>query len=151
MVEKAEGIQGESSIARLQKTINNTSLKKHRKSEGLRLQWPHINTQQRLLTVEWPTKSGKIRYVPLTRYALNWLAKLDRVVGVSRVFLKPDRTPWKDPKETFTKGKKTAGLEWVGLHDLRHFRATQWVMNGVDLRTFKSSRSAGKTAWFGRS
>jgi len=25
----------------------------------------------------------------------------------------------------------------VGLHDLRHFRATQWVMRGVDLRTVK--------------
>ncbi len=30
MTEKAEGIQAESSIAGLQKTINNTSLKKHR-------------------------------------------------------------------------------------------------------------------------
>ena len=26
-------------------------------------------------------------------------------------------------------------LAWVGLHDLRHFRVTQWVSNGVDLRT----------------
>jgi site-specific recombinase XerD len=25
----------------------------------------------------------------------------------------------------------------VGLHDLRHFRATQWVVRGVDLRTVK--------------
>ena len=23
----------------------------------------------------------------------------------------------------------------MGFHDLRHFRATQWVMHGVDLRT----------------
>ncbi|MDA2930319.1 site-specific integrase, partial [Acidobacteria bacterium AH-259-O06] len=106
-----------------------------RKSEGLRLQWSHINTKQKLLAVEWPTKSGKIRYVPLTQYALSWLAKLDRIVGVPWVFLKSDRTPWKSPKETFAKGKKAAGLEWVGIHGLRHFRATQWVMNGVDLRT----------------
>jgi integrase len=106
-----------------------------RKSEGLRLQWPHINTKQKLLAVEWPTKSGKVRYVPLTGYALDWLGKLDRIVGVPSVFLKSDRTPWRNPKETFTKGKKAAGLEWVGFHDLRHFRATQWVLNGVDLRT----------------
>lgn len=26
-------------------------------------------------------------------------------------------------------------MEWVGFHDLRHFRATQWVTNGIDLRT----------------
>jgi len=25
-------------------------------------------------------------------------------------------------------------MEWVSFHDLRHFRATQWV-HGVDLRT----------------
>ncbi len=106
-----------------------------RKSEGLRLQWPHINLRDRLLTVEWPTKSGKIRHVPLTQYALGWLAQLDRVVGVPHVFLKPDRTPWRNPKETFAKGRKSVGLEWVGFHDLRHFRATQWVRHGVDLRT----------------
>ncbi len=29
------------------------------------------------------------------------------------------------------------GLEWVGFHDLRHFRATQWLINGVDLVTVK--------------
>jgi site-specific recombinase XerD len=25
--------------------------------------------------------------------------------------------------------------EWVGFHDLRHFRATQWIMRGVDIRS----------------
>ena len=28
-------------------------------------------------------------------------------------------------------------LDWVGFHDLRHFRATQWVVHGVDLVTVK--------------
>jgi site-specific recombinase XerD len=27
------------------------------------------------------------------------------------------------------------GLEWVGFYDLRHFRVSQWVMRGGDLRT----------------
>ena len=26
-------------------------------------------------------------------------------------------------------------MEWVGFHDFRHFRATQWVRRGIDLRT----------------
>ena len=26
-------------------------------------------------------------------------------------------------------------MEWVGFHDFRHFRATQWVKQGIDLRT----------------
>jgi|SRR5690242_6413870 integrase len=28
-----------------------------------------------------------------------------------------------------------AGMDWVGFHDFRHFRASQWVMHGIDLRT----------------
>ena len=35
----------------------------------------------------------------------------------------------------FNRAKKKAGLGWVGFHDLRHFRASQWVMQGVDIRT----------------
>ena len=35
----------------------------------------------------------------------------------------------------FAEGRKKAGLEWVTIHDLRHFRAPQWVQRGVDLRT----------------
>ena len=34
-------------------------------------------------------------------------------------------------------GKKEAGLEWVGFHALRHFRATQWLTNGVDVNIVK--------------
>ena len=41
----------------------------------------------------------------------------------------------RDPRGPFERGRKKAGLHWVGFHDLRHFRATQWVMRGVDLRT----------------
>ena len=32
-------------------------------------------------------------------------------------------------------GKRKANLPWVGFHDLRRYRATQWVRQGVDLRT----------------
>jgi integrase len=33
--------------------------------------------------------------------------------------------------------RRAAKLDWVGFHDLRHYRATQWVKHGVDLRTVK--------------
>jgi integrase len=33
------------------------------------------------------------------------------------------------------RGKKKGRLEWVGFHDFRHFRATQWIMRGVDIRS----------------
>lgn len=106
-----------------------------RKSEGLNLQWSHIDFQQRLLSAD-RTKSGKPRYIPLSEYALEWLDSLVRVLGCPYVFVRLEaRQPWRDPREPFFKGREKAGLEWVSFHDLRHFRATQWVMRGVDLRT----------------
>ena len=32
-------------------------------------------------------------------------------------------------------GPEAVGLGWVGFHDFGHFRASQWVMRGIDLRT----------------
>ena len=28
-------------------------------------------------------------------------------------------------------------MDWVGFHDLRRFRATHWLLRGVDVRTVK--------------
>ena len=28
-------------------------------------------------------------------------------------------------------------MTWPGFHDLRHYRATQWIRHGVDIRTVK--------------
>jgi len=42
---------------------------------------------------------------------------------------------YREPRGPFEAGRKKAGLEWVGFHDLRHFRASQWIMKGVDPRT----------------
>ncbi len=49
--------------------------------------------------------------------------------------MKIDRTRWLDPRGPFEKGKQAIGMDWVTFHDLRHFRATQWVRLGLDLRT----------------
>lgn len=106
-----------------------------RKSEGLRLRWQDIDARSRILTVG-ESKSGKVRYVPLTAFALQWLGTLNRIVGVDHVFIRENRNPWKDPRGPFEAGRDAAGLDWVkGFHDLRHFRATQWVRNGMDIRT----------------
>ena len=108
-----------------------------RKSEGLNLRWSHLNVQERLVSVEH-TKSGKPRYIPLSDYALQRLNSLVRIIGCPSVFVRLEtQTPWKDPRESFFKGRKKADLAWVGFHDLRHFRATQWVKHGVDLITVK--------------
>jgi integrase len=106
-----------------------------RKQEGLNLQWQHINLGQRILSVE-KTKSRKPRYVRLSDYAIEWLNTLVRVVGCPHVFVRSGTSHrWMDPRGPFDAGREKVRLNWVGFHDLRHFRATQWVMRGVDLRT----------------
>ena len=107
-----------------------------RKSEGLRLKWRDVDFQNRMVAAG-ETKNGEARYVPLSDYAIEWIRLQMRIVGEPHVFLRRCGKPWKDPRVPFDKGKEDAGLEWVGLHDFRHFRATQWVKHGVDLRTVK--------------
>ena len=106
-----------------------------RMQEGLRLQWPLVNLNQRLLTIE-ETKNGKVRHIPLSDYAIELLRTLTRIVGCPYVFACLDTMDrYREPRGPFETGRKKAGLEWVGFHDLRHFRASQWIMKGVDPRT----------------
>jgi integrase len=106
-----------------------------RKAEGLKLKWDYVDTERRTLTVE-AGKTGKTRYVPLSDYALELLGKLKRIEGCPFVFVWPDTLqPVRDPRHAFFEGRKKARLTWVGFHDLRHFRATQWIMRGVDIRS----------------
>jgi len=44
----------------------------------------------------------------------------------------------KDPRDSFSLGKADAGLDRVkAFHALRHFRAAQWLVHGVDIYTVK--------------
>jgi integrase len=106
-----------------------------RKAEGLKLKWDYVDTKSRTIIVE-AGKTGKTRYVPLSDYALELLGKLTRVEGCPFVFVWSEtKQPVRDPRHSFFEGRKKAGLQWVGFHDLRHFRATQWIMRGVDIRS----------------
>ena len=60
-----------------------------------------------------------------------------RVISCPSVFVRFETgTVWKDPRGPFKKACMRANIGWVrGFHDLRHFRATQWLKNGVDVRT----------------
>lgn len=123
--------EADAAIGVFTETLGETAL---RKSEGLRLQWPDINIKDRLLTVG-ESKSGRRRHVPLSRAALEALSRLERVVGIPWLFMRTRADRWKDPRGPFHIGRKAAGLEWAGFHDLRHFRATQWIRAGIDVRT----------------
>jgi integrase len=105
-----------------------------RKEEGLSLCWRHVNLTDRMLSVEY-TKSGRPRYVPLSDFAMEHLASLVRLIDRPYVFVSlttGDR--WRNPRKPFEAGKRKAKLSWIGFHDLRHYRASQWVRQGVDLR-----------------
>jgi integrase len=106
-----------------------------RKQEGLNLTWDQINLDQGILSVQY-TKSGRPRYIPLSDFALGWLASLVRLTGCPYVFVRTESGDrWRKPDGPFNEGRAKAKLAWVSIHDLRHFRATQWVQRGVDLRT----------------
>ena len=108
-----------------------------RKSEGLRMEWSHTDFLTKRLTVA-KSKTGKPRYIPLSDYALDWLDALPRYSGSRWVFTQPNGAPLRSPREAFYKGRQMANLSWVrGFHDFRHFRATQWLLRGVDIYTVK--------------
>ncbi len=110
-----------------------------RKSEGLRLRWDHIHDDhgEKIVAIG-NGKSGKARSVPLSNLAVEWLQKLVRFIDIPYVFVDPiRRRPWKDPRGPFFTGRAKVGLDWISFHDLRHFRATQWLMNNVDVNTVR--------------
>ena len=108
-----------------------------RKSEGLRMQWIDVNRDRKMLGVP-RTKTGKPRYVPLSPYALSWLDFLPRYADSPWVFNLASGEPLRNPRTSFDTALKRTGFTWVrGFHDLRHYRATQWLNHGVDIQTVK--------------
>ena len=70
-----------------------------RRSEGLRLEWQHVRLrgENPMVIVDGQAKSGKVRTVPLSYLAINWLQSLVRFVDVPQVFVDPLRGKrWKD-------------------------------------------------------
>src|SRR5262249_44731309 len=66
------------------------------------------------------------------------LSQVTRVVRSPYVFTRLETMErMKQPREVLKRARKQAKLEWVGFHDFRHFRATQWIKNKVDVRVVK--------------
>ena len=108
-----------------------------RKQEGLHLKWKDLDFARRIVSIG-ETKSGKRRSIPLSDYAIECLGSLVRFLKIPGVFVDTNRQKtWRDPRGPFDHGRKAVGLDWVSFHDLRHFRATQWLSHGVDVNTVK--------------
>jgi len=108
-----------------------------RMTEGLELKWEHVNLGRRQLTVE-ASKNYKPRRVPISDYAAELFQSLPRILGNPHVFVRlstMDRL--RAPRKEFEAGKAAAKIIWPGFHSFRHYRATQWLKHGVDIRTAK--------------
>src|SRR5687768_3893247 len=46
-----------------------------------------------------------------------------------------DSGPFGRPASSFHSARKTVDLDWVTFRDFRHFRASQWVTSGIDIKT----------------
>jgi integrase len=106
-----------------------------RPEEGLRQEWSFISLSQRMLTVD-KSKTKRARHIPLSDYAMELLKTIPRIVGCAYVIARLETLDrMKDPRDSFHSARKSVGLDWVTFRDFRHFRASQWVMSGIDLKT----------------
>lgn len=107
-----------------------------RMEEGLNVKWEHFDKANQNLTVA-ASKNYKLRHVPLSNYALEVFEGIPHVIGSPFVFTRPSTgRQVRSPKESLIIARAAIGMTWVkGFHDFRHFRASQWVKSGIDLRT----------------
>ncbi len=107
-----------------------------RKGELQNLKWMDLDFNQNLITIA-QSKNGKVRYIPMNVAVKNVLLQR-RLSKESQtwVFAGMGRSPYTFRK-AFETARKSAGLEDVRIHDLRHTFASYLCMSGADLITVK--------------
>ena len=109
-----------------------------RKSEALNLKWNDIDFQRERIVLEH-TKGKRVRYVPLSKLALEKIMEISRYIGVEYLFTwdfgRYKGRHMRKPDKQFNTGRKAAGLDWITIHGLRHYRATSWIQHGADVRS----------------
>lgn len=114
-----------------------------RASEQLALRWADLDWQSRKVViqrssirgVEGPTKSGRVRHVPLTPELESEL-RAARHLKSALVFCRPDGKPltlWQLHNVLETACRRS-GLRAIRWHDLRHSFASQLAMRGLPIR-----------------
>lgn len=110
-----------------------------RKSEALELKRSQVDFKGKRLVIE-KTKSKKVRYVPLSDYALEKIRGLVQFINQPYLIVhQHNGQRWTNPDKKFRAARKAAGLEWVTFHTLRHLRGTAWIEHGVDLLDVKEA------------
>jgi integrase len=112
-----------------------------RKSELLNAKWENFDREKCIWTIPL-SKSGKLRYVPLSQAVLALLDKLPRWSSCPYLIPNPHTgLPFTDIHEPWHTACKRAGLKDVRIHDLRHTFASNLVNAGHSL--FVVSKALG--------
>lgn len=97
-----------------------------RRGEILNLKWKDINIEKKFVRIT-QSKSGRSRDIPMNEILVNLFKGLEQ--GEDRIF------PIEGFRRSWITALKTAGIQNLRFHDLRHECASQLVMSGADLRT----------------
>lgn len=98
------------------------------------LTWKRVDLSRRLLWVEF-TKDDEPREIPLSMYAIGYLARHVRSLNTPCVFVNGRTgTRWVNPGKPLRRAAERVALK-AGFHDLRRLRCSRWLMQGVDVRT----------------
>ena len=98
------------------------------------MRWEHIDMDAGAWTK--PAASVKQRRehrTPLAVPAVELIKGRPRVPGSDLVFCRPDGTPIRDIRKTWSLACKRAGVRCLRLHDCRHTVASLLVSNGASL------------------
>jgi len=107
-----------------------------RKGELQKLKWADLDFNRGLIGL-FQTKSGKIRYIPMTEAVKAALLKR-RIKKQSETWVFPgDSGKPFNFRKAFETARKKAGLNDLRVHDLRHTFASHLCMSGADIMTVK--------------
>lgn len=105
-----------------------------RASNLLGLRWRDVDLEAKVYMVPL-SKSGEALRLPMHSQVQEILKGLPR--NGADVFAETDGKPPRDFTHTFTKAARSAGIQDLHFHDLRHTWASRMAMAGVDLLTIK--------------
>jgi integrase len=120
-----------------------------REKEALRIKWADVDLQDERVTIgsDGLAKNWEARNVEFNPQLGALLREMHsrRAPDCSWLFPSARRGKRdehaKSFRESFKMARKTAGLDWIGFHDLRHYFCSVCVMAGIDFMTI--------AAWLG--
>lgn len=106
-----------------------------RVSELLHAEWSHLDLERRLWRIP-QSKTGKARFVPLSKGAVDLIGELPRYDNCPYLIPNPKtKLPWVGIFMSWDTARKEAGLPDLRIHDLRHSAASFMAAAGIDLYT----------------